>query len=165
MKALSIISLTLLIAACQPTEDGGGMGGGGTANAINQSNGDSDGGSSDDTGAYGSPPTITEVNAMWDENAEGDWQILVSVSYTDADNDLDGGKVGVSAEVAGQVTPEQWFMIDGNEAMHDAEAGLVDVTLLLDQAEADPGAGDVTLMLRLKDAALNVSEEYSVTPS
>ena len=78
---------------------------------------------------------------------------------------MDGGKVGVSAELSGVASPEQWFMIDGNEAIHDSEARLIDMTLLLDQVEIDPAAGDVKLMLRLKDAALNASEPYEVTPS
>jgi hypothetical protein len=165
MKALILLSSALLFSACTASEDAGGMGGGGIPNSINQNSGDGDQGGGDDTGAYGSAPLIASADAMWDENAEGDWQILVSVNYTDADDDLDGGKVGVSAEIDGTAGAEQWFMIDGNEALHDAEAGIVDVTLLLGQVEVDPGSGEVVLILRLKDSALNVSDEYRVTPS
>ncbi len=164
MKAFFLLSSALLFSACTASEDAGGMGGGGIANEINQNSGGGDQGG-DDTGGYGSAPVIASVEAIWDDNAEGDRQILVSVNYTDADDDLDGGKVGVSAEIDGTAGSEQWFMIDGNEALHDAEAGIVDVTLLLGQAEADPGTGEVVLVLRLKDSALNVSDEYRVTPS
>ena len=102
---------------------------------------------------------------MWNENSDGYWQILCSLTYSDSEGDLDGGKVGVSALIDGTATPEQWFMIDGSEALHDAEASLIDVTLLIEEVDIDPGAADVELMLRIKDAALNVSEEYPVTPT
>jgi hypothetical protein len=164
MKVLSLLSLLLAFSACTSEDEAGGMAGGGSANAINQNEGGSDNPSGDDTGSYGNPPTITSADALWDENAEGDWQILVSVSYEDVDDDMDGGKVGVSAEISGVASPEQWFMIDGNEAIHDSEARIIDMTLLLDQVEIDPAAGDVKLMLRLKDAALNASETYEITP-
>lgn len=167
MKILFFTSFVLLTASCQGDEDLGGMAGGGTSNEINQgSNSDGDGdGDGDDTGGYGAAPSIESAEAMWNENSDGYWQILCSMTYSDADGDLDGGKVGVSALIDGTATTEQWFMIDGNEALHDAEANLIDVTILFDQVDIDPDSGDIELLLRLKDAALNVSAEFPVIPT
>ena len=165
MSLLTLAYLTLSNLACTPAEEAGGMGGGGIANEINQPSGDDGMGGEDDTGTYGSAPAITNAEGFWNENAEGDWQILLSISYTDADNDIDGGQVGISAEVSGVMGAEQWFMIDGNDAIHDAEAGLVDLTLLLEQVDGDPTTAGVNLMVRLKDANQNSSTEYSVTPT
>lgn len=164
MSLLALATLTLMNLACTAEEEAGGMGGGGIANEINQPNGTNDQPGGDDTGTYGSAPAITGGEGLWNENAEGQWQILVSITYTDEDNDVDGGQVGMSAEVAGVMSPEQWFMIDGNEAIHDAEAGLIDVTILLEQVDANPNDGSVSLMVRLRDANGNVSTEYSITP-
>ena len=164
MSLLALATLTLLNLACTAEEEAGGMGGGGIANEINQPNGTNDQPGGDDTGTYGSAPAITGGEGLWNENAEGQWQILVSITYTDEDSDVDGGQVGMSAEVAGVMSPEQWFMIDGNEAIHDAEAGLIDVTILLEQVDANPNDGSVSLMVRLRDANGNVSNEYSITP-
>ena len=164
MSLLALATLTLMNLACTAEEEAGGMGGGGIANEINQPNGTGDQPGEDDTGTYGSAPAITGGEGLWNENAEGQWQILVSITYTDEDSDVDGGQVGMSAEVAGVMSPEQWFMIDGNEAIHDAEAGLIDVTILLEQVDANPDDGSVSLMVRLRDANGNVSNEYSITP-
>lgn len=166
MKIFLFTSFLLLTTGCQREETTGGMAGGGSSNEINQgsnSDGDSDGG--DDTGGYGSAPSIETAEAMWNENSDGYWQILCSMTYSDTDGDIEGGKVGVTALIDGTGTPEQWFMIDGNEALHDAEASLIDVTILFDQVDVDPGDAGVELVLRLKDAALNVSSEYPVTPT
>jgi len=166
MKILLFTSFVLLTAGCQRAEDPGGMAGGGTSNEINQgsnSDGGSDGG--DDTGGYGAAPSIESAEAMWNENSDGYWQILCSMTYSDADDDLDGGKVGVSALIDGTATTEQWFMIDGNEALHDAEANLIDVTILFEGEDINPDSGDIELVLRLKDAALNVSAEFPVIPT
>ena len=165
MSLLALSTLTLLNLACTAEEEAGGMGGGGIANDINQPNTGSGQQGGDDTGTYGSAPAITGGEGIWNENAEGQWQILVSITYTDADNDIDGGQVGLSAEVTGVMSPEQWFMIDGHEAIHDAEAGLVDVTILLEQVEANPDNGGVSLMVRLRDANGNESTGYSITPT
>lgn len=164
MSLLALSTLALLNLACTAEEEAGGMGGGGIANDINQPNTGNGQQGEDDTGTYGSAPAITGGEGLWNENAEGQWQILVSINYTDDDNDVDGGQVGMSAEVAGVMSPEQWFMIDGNQAIHDAEAGLIDVTILLEQVEASPDDGSVNLMVRLRDANGNVSNEYSITP-
>ena len=67
--------------------------------------------------------------------------------------------------IDGEATPEEWFMIDGNEALHDEDAGIIDVTILFDQVSIDPEEANVELVLRIKDAALNVSDEYPVTPT
>lgn len=166
MKIFLFTSLLLVTTGCQRDEDAGGMAGGGSSNEINQGSsvdGGSDGG--DDTGGYGAAPTIDSAEAMWNENSDGYWQVLCSLSYSDPDGDIEGGKVGVSALIDGTATPEQWFMIDGNEALHDADVGLVDVTILFDQAGIDPEDTEIELVLRLKDAALNVSAEYPVTPT
>ena len=165
MKILLFTSFVLLTASCDREDDLGGMAGGGTSNEINQgSNSDADGGG-DDTGDYGAAPSIESAEAMWNENSDGYWQILCSMTYSDADGDIDGGKVGVSALIDGTATTEQWFMIDGNEALHDEEASLIDLTILFEDEGIDPDSGDVELVLRLKDAALNVSAEFPVTPT
>jgi len=165
MKILLFTSFVLLTTSCQREDDPGGMAGGGMSNEINQgSNSDADGGG-DDTGGYGAAPSIESAEAMWNENSDGYWQILCSMTYSDADDDLDGGKVGVSALIDGTATTEQWFMIDGNEALHDAEANLIDVTILFEGEDINPDSGDIELVLRLKDAALNVSAEFPVIPT
>ena len=165
MKILLFTSFVLLTTSCQREDDPGGMAGGGMSNEINQgSSSDADGGG-DDTGGYGAAPSIESAEAMWNENSDGYWQILCSLTYSDADGDLDGGKVGVSALIDGSATTEQWFMIDGNEALHDAEASLIDVTILFEGEAIDPESGEIELVLRLKDAALNVSAEFPVTPT
>jgi hypothetical protein len=166
MKILLFTSFVLMTASCERDNDLGGMAGGGTSNEINQgsnSDGGSDGG--DDTGGYGAAPSIESAEAMWNENSDGYWQILCSLTYSDADGDLDGGKVGVSALIDGTATTERWFMIDGNEALHDEEASLIDVTILFEGEAIDPDSGDIELVLRLKDAALNVSAEFPVIPT
>ena len=131
-------------------DDGGGGGGGG----------DGDGGpSGDDTAAPstgGDPPVLHNVDAQFDEYPNIGWVVEIVASYTDADGDVDGGKIYMLAEVDDQPPDEKWVTIDGVEAFVDPDAGTVFYAVEV--------AGDdvnVFLTIALKDLANNLSNEVT----
>ena len=161
------ITLAMVLAlGCGKENTGLGMGGGGTSTDVNDLNdqGDDNNGGSDTGGTYGDPPEITAVTGSWDESADPP-RVLITIDVTDPDGDIHRGKVGIAVD--GSV--EEWFTIedpteDGAseyiEALYNAEDGQVEVT-----AELDEGMPmDVTLNIRVKDAASNVSDVYDLTP-
>ena len=163
------IGITLAMAltlGCGKENTGLGMGGGGTSTDVDDLNdrGEDNNGGGDTGGAYGDPPVITAVNGSWDESSDPP-RVLITIDVTDPDGDLHYGKVGIAVD--GSV--EEWFTIedpnedgasDYIEALYDPDAGQVEVT-----AELDEGMPmDVTLNIRVKDAASNVSDVYDLTP-
>ena len=164
---IGIALATILALGCGKENTGLGMGGGGTSTDVNDLNdqGDNNGdGGSDTAGPMGDPPTIAGVTGSWDDSADPP-RVLITIDVTDPDGDLHYGKVGIAVD--GSV--EEWFTIeDPNEdgaseyieALYDPEAGQVEVT-----AELDEGMPmDITLNIRVKDAANNVSDVYDLTP-
>ncbi len=156
----------LVVLGCGEQSAGPGMGGGGTPTAVSDlnDNGQDNSGGDDTGGANGSAPVISGVSGSWDGDADPP-RVLIAIDVSDPDGDLHNGKVGISVDGSA----EEWFVIqdpemdgasDFIEALYDPEAGQVEVT-----AELDDGMPmDVSLTLRVKDAAMNVSDPYDFTP-
>ena len=164
---IGIILAMFLALGCGKANTGLGMGGGGTSTDVNDLNNDGDDdadGGGDTAGPTGDPPVITAVTGSWDETADPP-RVLITIDVTDPDGDLHYGRVGIAVDGSA----ENWATIeDPNEdgaseyieALYDPEAGQIEVT-----AELDEGMPmDVTLNIRVKDAANNVSDVYDLTP-
>ena len=113
----------------------------------------------------GTPPVIESVVAEWAENQEGGYYIEASLTYTDVDDDVrDGGYVGVTLIINDDSFAQQWFSINGVEALHDDEQN--EVLFNPDTPDiTDPNGVNVEARIQLKDAATNRSNEISVNPS
>jgi hypothetical protein len=167
------ISLALFLAFGCGRDNAGPLGGGGgdphDLDDLNDNGGDNSDGGSDTGGPTGDPPMIIGVSGSWDGDSDPP-RVLMTIDVTDPDNDLHNGKVGISVDG----NAEDWFLIqdpdedgsaDSYEAVYipgaDGESGgQVEVN-----AEFDEGIPmDVTLLIRVKDAATNVSDPYEFTP-
>ncbi|MAY81886.1 MAG: hypothetical protein CL930_14040 [Deltaproteobacteria bacterium] len=144
------------------------MGGGGTSNDINTVGGDDTGSPTDapgdDTGGYpddppggGEPPVLLEVDAVFDEYPGIAWVIETRMTYTDVDNDIDGGKVWMSASIGGEEAEEQLISIDGTGAIHLADEGVVFFAI-----EVADDSVEVLMDLALKDRAGNISNQLNI---
>ena len=119
----------------------------------------------DDTGMTGVPPVVESVTAEWTEDANAEWYILSSLTYTDGDDDVrEGGSVGVTMVVDGDSYSEEWFAIDGEVAVHDEESDTVHFNPR-PPGVSDPMEVSVDLTIRIKDAQSNASNEITVNPS
>jgi hypothetical protein len=121
---------------------------------------DDTGAPADDTagqGLGGEPPVLHDLDASVDEYPDIGWVVEVVASYSDADDDLDGGKVLVIAVLDGAEAEEQWISIDGSDARIDFDAGTVEFVLGGVTEETT-----VLLTVALKDQNLNMSNEMTV---
>jgi hypothetical protein len=127
---------------------------------------DTDGGSStgDDTGtptndtgepSWGTAPSILNLQTSLEEYPDISWVVELTVTYTDPDDDVDGGKVELTALLDGQDPMEITVPIDGSQAIHDPDDGTVFVALRVND-------GDVSgsLSVVLVDSAGLKSEPY-----
>jgi len=120
----------------------------------------------DDTGwsGEGSPPVIDSVAASWSQDQDGYWYVEASLTYSDPDDDVKiGGFVGVTLVVDDDTYAQEWFSIDGESAIHDDETNEVRFNPRPPDI-SDPTGVAVEIMVQLKDAATNRSNEYPVTP-
>ncbi len=124
-------------------------------------------GGPDDTGMVGgggSPPVLESVEAEWKEDTNYEWYILSSLIYTDAEDDVrDGGMVGVTIVVDGDTFTEEWFAIDGQNAVHDEDSNTVQISPRPPDVQ-DPTGATVELTIRIKDTQNNTSNEITVSP-
>lgn len=112
----------------------------------------------------GAPPVLETVAGEWTEDTEGSWYVLGSLAYTDEDDDVRvGGKVGVTIVVDGDTFSEEWFEIDGEQAVHDEESNAVFFNPR-PPGVTDPVEASIELTIRLKDAGENFSNEQTITP-
>lgn len=143
-------------------------GGGGTSNDINTVGGDDtaapDEEYGDDTGGYpddppggGEPPVLLDVDAVFDEYPGIAWVIETRMTYTDVDNDVDGGKVWMSASIGGEAPEEQLIAIDGTGAIHIADEGVVFFAI-----EVANDSVEVLMDLAIKDRAGNTSNQLNI---
>jgi hypothetical protein len=143
-------------------------GGGGTSNEINtvgeDDTGSPMGNDGDDTGGYpddppggGEPPILLEVDAIFDEYPSIGWVVETRLTYTDVDNDVDGGKVWMSASIGGEEPEEQLIAIDGAGAIHMADEGVVFFAIEV----ANDGI-EVLIDLAIKDRAGNISNQLNI---
>ena len=163
------LSIGLLFATgCKRGEKLLTWGDGGTSNEINAVGGDDTGPpmgeEGDDTGGYpddppggGEPPVLLEVDAVFDEYPGIAWVIETRMTYTDVDNDVDGGKVWMSASIGGEPVEEQLIAIDGTGAIHMADEGVVFFAI-----EVANDSVEVLMDLAIKDRAGNVSNQLNI---
>jgi len=103
----------------------------------------------------GSPPTILNINTSIEEYPDISWVVEMTVTYTDPDNDVDGGSVSVMAMIDGQDPEEISFPIDGSQAIDDPEDGTVFMALMVNN-----GSVSGTLSVVLSDSAGQMSEPF-----
>ena len=163
---LITIALGSLLAAGCVTSEPKTLASGGTP--ISASSGDDTASPSNpdgDTGMVGGEgaPIIENVEASWAEDQNGGWYIEASLTYSDEEDDVkENGMVGVTIVIDDDTYAQEWFSIDGYDAIHEDESNEVrfnpqppDIT--------DPTGVSVEMKVQLKDAATNRSNEYSVT--
>ena len=112
----------------------------------------------DDTGfdpSGGAPPSILAVDTNIEEYPDISWVVEVTITYTDPDGDVDGGRVDLLASIDGQEPLESSVPIDGSQAIHDPEDGTVFLAVAVNN-----GSVSGLLSLSLSDAAGLVSEPY-----
>ncbi len=112
----------------------------------------------DDTGfdpGGGAPPSILAVDTNIEEYPDISWVVEVTITYTDPDGDVDGGRVDLLASIDGQEPLESSVPIDGSQAIHDPEDGTVFLAVAVNN-----GSVSGLLSLSLSDAAGLVSEPY-----
>jgi hypothetical protein len=109
-------------------------------------------------GPTGSPPSILNVSTSVEDYPDIGWVAELTITYTDPDGDVDGGKVDIVADLDGQdEILDISVPIDGSQAIDDAEEGTVFLALQVNDGDV---SGSMTL--QLMDAADNSSEPYDL---
>ena len=137
---------------------------GGGGKAYSEDTGGSSGNPTDDTAGpmdatgdfpMGSPPSILNVATSVEEYPDISWVVEVTITYTDPDDDVDGGNIEVIALIDGQDPLEVSVPIDGSQAINDPDEGTVFMAVAVNN-------GDVSgsLSLSLVDSAGLMSEPY-----
>ncbi len=155
----------LLATGCKRGEELLPWGGGGTENPINTTGGTDDTASpeGDDTGyppdppGGGEPPVLLEVEASFDDYPNVGWVIETRMTFTDVDNDVDGGKVLLSVALEGEEPEEQIIAIDGTGAIHMADQGQVFFAI-----EVANDSVEVLMDVALEDRAGNMSNQLNI---
>lgn len=156
LLALPLLALPLLVlplAACTAEDDpvfGGGGGGG--------DGGDDDGGSVDDTGTWvddGVSPVISDVTAEFYSPPNYDTVLQVYIWWTDAQGDVDGGKVDYELLGSDGASLSGTLDITGTEARLDDDLDGTPVYFWV--AGIDTGLS-YEVEVRLQDAAGNSSQ-------
>jgi hypothetical protein len=161
---LAMISLT----ACRYGEKAMWAGGGvplSEDTGINQVTppGNDTGGPIDDTGGGGgnatTPPTILDVAASVEDypGTTTGWAMEVTLTYTDPDNDIDGGEVVVDVVLEGAEPQSLTVPIDGAQAVHREEEGTVFMAV-----EVPDSSVQGSVIVVLQDANGNRSEPFEL---
>jgi len=158
------LAILLTITGCGKASGGLAFGGDGESRGVPENDDDTghNGGMADDTGVpnnpdpVGDPPEISSAIGTWN-----DTNILVDISVTDPDDDIDGGHVGIDIDEMG----ERWFGIQDSEtATGDIEAPYYRsenrVAIVID--DISPEGPPPTIVVRIKDAQTNASDSLTV---
>jgi hypothetical protein len=119
---------------------------------------DTDTGESD-TDADTSPPTILDVSVSVEDypGTTTGWAMELSLTYTDPDNDIDGGEVVVDLVLEGSEPQSLSVPIDGAQAVHREEDGTVFMAV-----EVPDSSVQGTVIVVLQDANGNRSESFEL---
>ncbi len=157
MRAPVGLLVALLATGCMKEADPRGFGGGGTT-----SGGDDSG----DTGPVGDAPWIDELSAEFTVYS-GRKVLEVAAYYTDADDDLEGGKVHLDVTVDGEPWAMDPLPIDGSSARVDSGEDGAGPSVRFTLGGQDGASIDTTvtytLDVTLEDAAGNLSNTASAT--
>jgi len=131
-----------------------------TGNGGSPSPSDDTSGPTDDSGHSpgGSAPAILNVEISLEEYPDISWVAEFTLTYTDADDDVNGGKVEIDAELDGEDPVSFKVPIDGSQAIHDADDGTVFLAVSVNNGSV---SGDVSVVL--VDAAGMVSDPYDIS--
>lgn len=146
--------LLALASGCAPEEDATFGVGGNPYDVEDDSDDTGEGG--DDTGEVENPdaPVITAFTAEIADYGQTGLVLLLTISFSDANDDVDGGKVNVSVLVEGQEDPiESSLDIGGEFAWIDNEG---DITIAFDDIDT---TATYEVTVSVQDAAGNVSAE------
>ena len=164
---ITIVLSSVLAAGCVTTEQktlatgGTPLPVGGSDDTASPSGGDPD--DTGMTGGEGYPPVVESVTATWNAGTDG-WYIESILTYTDEDDDVrTGGMVGVTLVVNDETYATEWLAIDGSSAIHEDEVNEVRFNPQPPDV-AEPSDVNVEMLVQLKDALENRSNEFSVTP-
>jgi len=137
------------------------FGGGGkpadTDTAGGSSTGDDTGTPTDDTGdtPWGAAPSILNLQTDVEEYPDISWVVELTVTYTDPDDDVEGGAVELTALIDGQDPMEITVPIDGSQAIHDRDDGTIFLAVAVNDGDV---SGSLTVVL--VDSAGLKSEPY-----
>jgi len=120
---------------------------------------DADADTSADTSAdTDTDPVLLDVRTSIEDYPDIGWVMEVTLTYTDPNQDVDGGLVMLDATLD-EAAPEQFQIpIDGSQAIHDADDGTVFLAIQVSDA-----ATSGTLSVTLVDANGHHSNTLTVT--
>ena len=125
---------------------GGGKASGTDTSASGPNTGDDTGGPGDDTSnpSSGTAPSILNLQTSLEEYPDISWVVELTLTYTDPDDDVDGGSVEITALIDGQDPLEITVPIDGSQAIHDPDDGTVFLAVAVNDGNV---TGSVSVVL------------------
>ena len=162
-KLAAVLSVAV-ISGCDPGKQGMIFGGGGTGKDGFSNSGGGDDSDDDDEEEEeigdGVSPTITNVNARFEDYFSYGWVLLVNVAYEDPQDDIQGGKIHLTVYEAGAEEP--W---DSLSAIINGMDSYIEDGEVVFALEGLDTSADYDLVVQLEDDEENQSEEEMVLVS